>query len=383
MSTHATGPRTAAGKERSSMNATTHGLCSEKTVLPCEDADAWQAFHNAVVAELEPVGVLENEYANRIALHHWRLRRVARFEGTVTSDLHEAATSTAAGAMIGLSPNDPSWKTMLQAHRDLENHKEDLAGQQAARDLVQQLPTMPDAAVLDSDLVLYLVHMLGKTSVVEIKEPVTAEIMRRELPTTAEKSLPETLAELTTGCDEDIQETTEEMAATKRRFDRVAHQMAAHIELQGHDHLILHKPELDRLVRYEAHTERQLKRAMDALEKIQAKRRARDAERGEDIPVCQPHGQTGMSAPPVRSAESASASLPEAIARCSQLPPQAAPAERSSFRRTEEVLAELATPRRFEAWPGGAAHASSEFVPQISTTHRNGTPVMADSHGSS
>ncbi len=140
----------------------------------------WQSFHDAVVTELEPVGVLENEYADRIALHHWRLRRVARFEGTLTSDLHEAATSKAAGAMIGLSPNDPSWQAMLQAHRDLENHKEDLAGQQAARDLVQQLPTMPAAAVVDSALVLYLVHMLGKTSVCEIKEPVTAEIMRRE-----------------------------------------------------------------------------------------------------------------------------------------------------------------------------------------------------------
>ncbi len=377
MSTHATGPRTAAGKERSSMNAATHGLCSEKTVLPCEDADEWQTFRAAIITELEPVGTLENEYAGRIALHHWRLRRVARFEGTLTSDLHEAATSNAAGAMIGLSPNDPSWQAMLQAHRDLENHKEDLAGQQAARDLVQQLPTMPNAAVLDPDLVLYLIHMLGKTSVIQIKEPVTADIMRRELPRTAEKPLAETLAELTAGCVEDIRETTEEMAATKRRFDRVAHQMAAHIELQGHDHLILHKPELDRLVRYEAHTERQLKRAMDALEKLQAKRCARE--------------EAATAAPPsVRSAENAespapaaAAPVPEAIARCSQLPPQPAPAERSSFRSTEDVLAELATPRRFEAWPGGAVHASSEFVPQISTAHRNGVSVMADSSGSS
>ncbi len=369
MSTASTGPRTDAGKERSSMNATTHGLCSEKTVLPCEDADAWQSFRAAIITELEPVGTLENEYAGRIALHHSRLRRVARFEGTVTSDLHEAATSKAAGAMIGLSPNDPSWQAMLQAHRDLENHKEDLAGQQAARDLVQQLPTMPTAAVVDSALVLYLVHMLGKTSVCEIKEPVTAEIMRCELPKTAEKSLPETLAELTAGCEEDIQETTEEMAATKRRFDRVAHQMAAHIELQGHDHLILHKPELDRLVRYEAHAERQLKRAMDALEKLQAKRRARDE---------------AAAAPPVRSAETAAPpSVPEAIARRSQLPPEPTPTAPNSFRSYDDVLTALAQPPRNEPWPGRAPESAQEFVPQISAPHRNGTPVMPDSAGSS
>ncbi len=376
MSTQSTGPRTDAGKERSSMNAATHGLCSEKTVLPCEDADAWQTFRAAILAELEPIGTLENEYAGRIALHHWRLRRVARFEGTLTSDLHEAATSKAAGAMIGLSPSDPSWQTMLQAHRDLENHKEDLAGRQAARDLVQQLPTMPDAAVLDPDLVLYLIHMLGKTSVIEIKEPVTAEIMRRELPRTAEKPLAETLAELTAGCEEDIQETTEEMAATKRRFDRVAHQMAAHIELQGHDHLILHKPELDRLVRYEAHVNRQLRHAQEALDKLQAKRRAREEEScGADIPVCQPHGQPGMSAPPV----------PEAIARRSQLPPQ--PAEASSFRSYDDVLATLAQPPRFQSWPDGALCGSSavaeEFVPQFSTPQHNGVPVQAGPRESS
>ncbi len=237
---------------------------------------------------------------------------------------------------------------------------------------------MPNAAVLDPDLVLYLIHMLGKTSVIEIKEPVTAETMRRELPRTAEKPLAETLAELTAGCEEDIQETTEEMAATKRRFDRVAHQMAAHIELQGHDHLILHKPELDRLVRYEAHVNRQLRHAQEALDKLQAKRRAREAEpRGADIPVCQPHGQTGMSAPPV----------PEAIARRSQLPPQPQPAEASSFRSYDDVLASLAQPPRFQSWPEGApcgpSAVAEEFVPQFSTPPHNGVPVQAGPRESS
>ncbi len=380
MSTQSTGPRSDAGKARSSANAATHGLCSERPVLPCEDPAAWDAFHTGVVQELEPVGILEHELADRIALHHWRLRRVARFEGTLTSDLHEAATSKAAGAMIGLSPSDTSWQAMLQAHRDLENHKEDLAGQQAARDLVQQLPTMPNAAVLDPDLVLYLIHMLGKTSVIEIKEPVTAEIMRRELPKTAEKPLAEALAELTAGCEEDIQETTEEMAATKRRFDRVAHQMAAHIELQGHDHLILHKPELDRLVRYEAHVNRQLRHAQEALDKLQAKRRARAAE--------------PTPPPPVRAVESAAApspaapvSVPEAIARRSQLPPQPEPTERSSFRSYDDLLASLAQPPRFQSWPEGApcgpSAVAGEFVPQFSTPPHNGVPVKADPRESS
>ncbi len=54
MSTHPTGPRIDAGKERSSANAATHGLCSERPVLPCEDAAAWDTFHSGVVQEREP-----------------------------------------------------------------------------------------------------------------------------------------------------------------------------------------------------------------------------------------------------------------------------------------------------------------------------------------
>src|SRR5208282_3067461 len=107
MSNQATGPRSDAGKERSSLNAATHGLCSERPVLPCEDPAAWDAFHDGVVQELEPVGILEHELAARIALQLWRLRRVARFEAKVGTDLYEETAGKPAGAMIGLSPDDP------------------------------------------------------------------------------------------------------------------------------------------------------------------------------------------------------------------------------------------------------------------------------------
>jgi hypothetical protein len=49
------GPRTAAGKARSSRNALKHGLCAQKIlVLPDEDAAAFKALEAALQAELAP-----------------------------------------------------------------------------------------------------------------------------------------------------------------------------------------------------------------------------------------------------------------------------------------------------------------------------------------
>lgn len=74
--TKSTGPRTLAGKARSSRNATRHGLTSRAVVLPTvESADDWAAHRDAIVASLTPMGALEAELAERVAVLTWRLRR--------------------------------------------------------------------------------------------------------------------------------------------------------------------------------------------------------------------------------------------------------------------------------------------------------------------
>jgi hypothetical protein len=79
--THATGPRTAAGKAASSRNATRHGLLSAATVLgKHESAAGWEAFCADIARSLAPVGCLEHTLAERIAHLHWRLARLARYE---------------------------------------------------------------------------------------------------------------------------------------------------------------------------------------------------------------------------------------------------------------------------------------------------------------
>src|SRR6516164_9393848 len=93
MSSHATGPRSDAGKERSSQNAIKHGLRSERPVLPDEDSAEWDEFHNGVLAELAPVGVIERELADRVALQWWRQRRAARYEAEVASDDYQGSVA--------------------------------------------------------------------------------------------------------------------------------------------------------------------------------------------------------------------------------------------------------------------------------------------------
>ena len=64
-----TGPRTAAGKSKSSRNARKHGLCAENTLLPGENIDDFRAH----VAELEdlfqPADALDRASTNHSNLN--------------------------------------------------------------------------------------------------------------------------------------------------------------------------------------------------------------------------------------------------------------------------------------------------------------------------
>ncbi len=85
MSQDATGPRTDAGKARSSQNAVKHGLCSQRPVIAGEDPAEWDAFREEIVRSFAPSTFLERELADRVALQMWRQRRAARYEADLVS----------------------------------------------------------------------------------------------------------------------------------------------------------------------------------------------------------------------------------------------------------------------------------------------------------
>ena len=79
--TRSTGPRTEQGKGASELNAIRHRLLAKSVVVPnLENDEEWQDFRKGVLTDLNPVGRLQEELAERIAQILWRIRRVAWHE---------------------------------------------------------------------------------------------------------------------------------------------------------------------------------------------------------------------------------------------------------------------------------------------------------------
>ena len=85
LSTNSRGPRSPSGKEASSHNQIKHGLAATAIVLPSEDDEEWERFHEDVRLRFDAEGPVESALASRVAELLWRLRRAARAEAQSVS----------------------------------------------------------------------------------------------------------------------------------------------------------------------------------------------------------------------------------------------------------------------------------------------------------
>ncbi|MGD0134780.1 MAG: hypothetical protein ABSE57_22245 [Bryobacteraceae bacterium] len=103
-----TGPRTAAGKQRSSRNALSHGLTAASPVLPTEDRAAYQDHRLRFFDEYKPATPTESQLVQELIDTSWRLNRIPLLE---------------AGALArALPPADPEQEAtfdIIDAHRAL------------------------------------------------------------------------------------------------------------------------------------------------------------------------------------------------------------------------------------------------------------------------
>jgi hypothetical protein len=91
-----TGPVTAEGKRRSSLNALRHGLTGQTVVLPEDDLAVYQRHCAQFHAELKPQGLLETKAVQTIADTYWRLDRIRAMENNLFSlGFHEQTNAVA------------------------------------------------------------------------------------------------------------------------------------------------------------------------------------------------------------------------------------------------------------------------------------------------
>ena len=80
---HSTGPKTPAGKARSSMNALKHGLRSSLAVIPGESQEAFDALYDSLRDDLKPTDAFEEILVREIASASWRIMRLHRSEAAL------------------------------------------------------------------------------------------------------------------------------------------------------------------------------------------------------------------------------------------------------------------------------------------------------------
>ena len=84
-SAHSTGPRTESGKQRSSLNALSHGLTARPAVLPTEAPDTYRRHIQQFVDEYAPATATETQLVHEIANTAWRLNRIPFLEAELLS----------------------------------------------------------------------------------------------------------------------------------------------------------------------------------------------------------------------------------------------------------------------------------------------------------
>ncbi len=91
-----TGPRTAAGKQRSSQNALSHGLTSRSPVLATEDPAAYQHHCRQFFDEYQPATPTETQLTQELADTAWGLNRIPALEAALLNRAANPPTDQAA-----------------------------------------------------------------------------------------------------------------------------------------------------------------------------------------------------------------------------------------------------------------------------------------------
>jgi hypothetical protein len=112
-----TGPITEDGKDHSRLNAVRHGLTAETVIGSLEDAEDYQAFEAAIIADYDADTAVQRELVLRLASILWRLRRSTAIESALFEAMageRPANSNPSLGKVIAISSRRAS-RTSLGA----------------------------------------------------------------------------------------------------------------------------------------------------------------------------------------------------------------------------------------------------------------------------
>ena len=125
-----TGPRSEAGRLRSSQNAVKSALTGRTVLLPTDDLDEYARFLANFEEQLKPVGQLECELVQIIVDCHWRLRRIQELEHALYAHGHEQFESV----FEDCPESERRSRILLQTHLTYEKQFRNLHIQEARID---------------------------------------------------------------------------------------------------------------------------------------------------------------------------------------------------------------------------------------------------------
>ena len=298
-----TGPTTVRGKRTVARNAIKHGFLAREVVITAGDGEeSLEEFHDLVKQlheQYEPIGVVEESLVQTIATCWWRKARVIRAEnGEIRKRLDTLAVDRAlrnsdkGNLDLALSRMDlylfnpknqadqqvssrDRWSVLQVAQSDLRRHRPGLAylsglletaKSEIARDgyISENIRKRIFSASYFSDY-LFAVICLECVSAEAKMEERPSEEVADEQPDTKPADLVAAV----------IDNRLERISVLKR-YATERESLGADAEARSFS---LPPAEVtDKLLRYEAHLDRQLYRAMDQLERLQRLRR------GESVP---------------------------------------------------------------------------------------------------
>jgi hypothetical protein len=305
-----TGPKTSLGKAKSARNALRFGIYSEMPAVPgLERAEEWDAFRAGIVANLVPLGTLEEALAERVAVCLWRLRRTVWFETAITAaglelveerfqpkEVEEKGARSLLVEGENLSPEE----ALAKAEKDVKDKKHTVEAWEGSLHLLERLPQMPDDTRVDADdaygVLQDLVGELPGDDYFEVEdhdfliglglpadecdgayswEGWTAGMVRKGLAQIANefKRDPQKLLGKATESRRETQtEGRQAIQASQRKAKELRQIVCDRRDRMLRGSILPDTNALQKVARYEAHLSRQMTQALHELQRLQAAR---------------------------------------------------------------------------------------------------------------